>query len=286
MSYLDHIKRSNQYDADRFLPFFVGNEQMGWVMPDFMDHLKAYDNVFQVDEMRLQIHPDLKTAQSRTEALAPVLEALHRQGVIASWVGEPYAVSHHFDEQPRLLMERAAVSYFGVRGYGVHVNGLVQKQDGVHIWIARRTRDKPMWPGRLDQMVAGGQPYGIGLMENVIKESAEEAAIPENLSSQAEAVSEIHYRGQNNRGMNVDTLFNYDLWMPEDFTPHNTDGEVDEFMLMPLEEMAHITDTSDEFKDNCNLVNIDLLLRQGYIEPSHPDYDAITQGLYAPATLV
>ena len=286
MSYLDHIKRCNQYDAAQFMPFYVGDEQMGWAARDFVKHLTSHDSVFQLEQQRLLIHPALKSPQDRSRALAPVLEDLHRQGVIASWVGELYAVSHAFEEEPRLLMERAAVSYFGVRGYGVHVNGLVQRKDGVSIWIARRTRDKPFWPGRLDQMVAGGQPYGVGLLENVIKESAEEAAIPESLARKAEAVSVIHYRGQNKHGVNVDTLFNYDLWLPEDFIPHNTDGEVDEFILMPLEEMAQITDTTDEFKDNCNLVNIDLLLRQGYIAPSHPDYAAIKQGLYAPATLL
>ena len=85
--------------------------------------------------------------------------------------------------------------------------------------------------------------------------------------------------------MNSDTLFNYDLWLPEDFIPENTDDEVDEFMLMSLEEMAHLTDTTDEFKNNCNLVNIDLLIRQGVITEKHPEYQQINQQLYMPAKL-
>ena len=80
-------------------------------------------------------------------------------------------------------------------------------------------------------------------------------------------------------------MFNYDLWLPEDFVPENTDGEVDEFMLMSFEEMAQLTDTSNEFKNNCNLVNIDLLLRKGVINQSHPDFDDIKQELYTPAKL-
>ena len=86
-------------------------------------------------------------------------------------------------------------------------------------------------------------------------------------------------------GINSDTLFNYDLWLPEDFVPENTDGEVDEFLLMPLSEMAHITDTTNDFKNNCNLVNIDLLIRQGVINENHPDFYQIKQLLYAPAKL-
>lgn len=285
MSYLDHIKNCNRYEADHFIPFYVDDEQVGWTLKTFAENLKAYPSVFLLDGISLRVHPDLKTAQQRSEAIAPVLWELHQKGVIDSWVDELYAVNQTFDETPRFIMERAAVSFFGVRGYGVHLNGLVKKQEGIYIWVARRTKDKPFWPGKLDQMVAGGQPVGVGLMDNMMKESEEEAAIPRSLASKAEFVSELHYCGAGIRGMNIDTLYNYDLWLPEDFVPKNTDGEVDAFLLMPLEEMAHMTETSVEFKDNCNLVNIDLLLRQGLINQSHPDYDEIKRRLYATATL-
>jgi len=81
--------------------------------------------------------------------------------------------------------------------------------------------------------------------------------------------------------MSVDTLFNYDLWLPEDFIPENTDGEVEEFILMPIAEMAQLTETTSEFKDNCNLVNIDLLIRLNLINNSHQDYHEIVEQLYA-----
>lgn len=290
MSYLDHIKNCNSYEAQHFMPFYVGDEIMGLSERKFVQNLKDYPEVFLVEQNCLKLHPDLSSVDQRSREVAPVLMKLYEEGVIDSWVDEFYAVTHIFGEEPRLLMERAAVSYFGVRGYGVHINGLVQKADGIYIWIARRTKDKPFWPGKLDQIVAGGQPAGISLMENVTKESAEEAGIPSSTASKAEFVSEIHYCGEtsggNSRGINIDTLFNYDLWLQEDFMPHNTDGEVDEFMLIPLEQMAELTNNTDEFKDNCNLVNIDLLLRQGLITESHPDYIEITERLYAPAKII
>lgn len=263
--------------------------QYGWALNAFVEKLRVYESVFTVAEDSLDIDPTLTTPKQRSAAIKPILEDLYQQGFIDTWVNELYAITNQFGDEPALLIERASVSYFGARGYGVHVNGLVEKSDGVYIWIAKRAKDKPFWPGSLDQIVAGGQPAGISLMDNVIKESAEEAAIPKSLSSKAKLVSEIHYRGEThsekNRGLNVDTLFNYDLWLPEDFTPVNTDGEVDEFILMSLEEMAHITDTSHDFKANCNLVNIDLLLRRGLIRETHPDYKDIVQTLYSPAIL-
>ena len=283
MHYLDHIRNCNTFTPDQYLPFFVGDEQLGWTKKSFAEKLKPFDRVFSVTEKSLTLNDTLDTPQERSEAIAAVLKTLHKEGVIDSWVDELYGVTLSYGEIPRFLMERAAVTFFGVRGYGVHINGLVKKADGVYIWVARRTSEKPFWPGMLDQMVAGGQPAGIGRMENVIKESAEEANIPFEVAKTAELVSTLHYRGETHRGMSVDTLFNYDLWLPEDFIPENTDGEVDEFILMSLEEMAQITDTTKEFKDNCNLVNIDLLLRLGLINKSHSNYKEITSTLYAPA---
>jgi isopentenyldiphosphate isomerase len=153
----------------------------------------------------------------------------------------------------------------------------------VYNWVAIRAKDKPFWPGKYDQMVAGGQGIGIGLMDNVIKESAEEADIPIEIASQAQQRTTLSYCLASHRGLNINTLFNYDLWLPEDFTPVNTDGEVDEFILMPLEQVAEIIDTTDQFKANCNLVTIDLLIRSGVINDSHVDFKAITDLLYTPA---
>jgi isopentenyldiphosphate isomerase len=297
MSYLDRIQSCNNFSTENYLPFMINDELIGWANNSFIDKLQNFRSVFEITSEELRFVPELTNQELRTQAISPIIDALHQQGVIESWVGETYAVTNTFGEAPFFQMERAAVAYFGVRSYGVHINGLVNKSDGVYIWVARRTKAKPFWPGKLDQIVAGGQPAGISLMENVIKESAEEANIPKQLANQAKLVSEIHYLGKNTLrkspkdsvndtlGMNSDTLFNYDLWLPQDFVPENTDGEVDEFILMSLEEMAHLTDTTDEFKNNCNLVNIDLLLRQGVINSEHPDYSDIKQQLYTPAKL-
>ncbi len=283
MSYLNHIENCNHYNADEFIPFIVAEKQLGWITKSFSLHLKRWQEVFQCRDLDIILNPELSTPEQRSKAIRPILKTLHKEGIIDSWVGELYAVNNHYADEPALLMERAAVSFFGVRGYGVHANGLVEKPDGTYIWIARRTKNKPFWPGQLDQMVAGGQPAGIGRLQNLIKESAEEANIPAAMIGTPKIVSTLHYRGASSRGMNVDTLFNYDIYLPESFVPENTDGEVDEFILMPLEEMAHLTETTDKFKDNCNLVNIDLLIRRGLINDSHSDYTAICEKLYAAA---
>ena len=44
----------------------------------------------------------------------------------------------------------------GTQAYGVHINGFVETDEGLELWVARRSRDKPTWPGKLDHIVAGG----------------------------------------------------------------------------------------------------------------------------------
>ena len=65
------------------------------------------------------------------------------------------------------------------------MNGYVETNGEPQIWVARRSRSKPTAPGKLDHLVAGGQPIGIGLTENLIKEAAEEASLPEALARRA-----------------------------------------------------------------------------------------------------
>src|SRR3546814_18788535 len=106
------------------------------------------------------------------------------------------------------------------------------------MWIGRRARDKHTYPGMLDNTVAGGQPLGLSLRENLVKECAEEAAIPPALAERAVAVSAISYRHMTEEGFKPDVQFCFDLELPPDFVPRNTDGEIERFPLQPVEEVA------------------------------------------------
>ena len=178
-----------------------------------------------------------------------------------------------------MVIERAAVQPFGVCGYGVHVNGYVRTSDGLRMWLGRRARNKPTAPGKLDQMVAGGQPAGLGLLENVVKECAEEAGIAEDLARQARPAGAISYCLETAGGLRPDVVYVFDLELPHEFVPQNTDGEVDGFYLWPVEQVASVVRYSTEFKFNCSLVVIDFLIRHGVLPPEHHDYLALLAGL-------
>lgn len=99
------------------------------------------------------------STEARTQAVAAVLLKLRQDhGLLSGWRDELYPVTPAFDAEPLLLIERAAAPYFGIRAYGVHINGYVVRPDGSKaLWVARRSAQKQTWPGKLDHIVAGGQ---------------------------------------------------------------------------------------------------------------------------------
>ena len=286
MSYLDRIAECNNHDPSRYRPFLVAGQRVGWLRQPFLERLRDFPDVFSVDKTAVALNPDLDSFETRSEAFDTVLHRLAADGAIAGWRGEKYPVSTGFTEPPLMQMERAATPQFGVCAYGVHINGYVRSGDTIRLWIARRSRAKPSYPGMLDNFVAGGQPIGIGLGDNVIKELAEEADVPRALAERAVPVGAITYShempdGETPGGLKSDVIFVYDLVLPDDFEQRNRAGELEEFYLRPLAEAMATTRETRDFKYNCALVNIDFFIRHGALNPeTDPDYLAIVKGLH------
>lgn len=285
MSYLDRIRAANTHRLDGYLPFRIDAIRVGCVSHEFAQTLSQWPEVFQVEDRQISLAASLQAVgvpvAERTCAVAEVLETLRERGLIDGWRDELYPVNRTWSDPARLLIERAAVPWFGVRGYGVHMNGYVREPEGMRMWVARRSLTKPTGPGKLDQMVAGGQPANIGLRENMIKECEEEAGIPLEIAGRVRAVGAISYALQTSTGFRPDLIFNFDLELPADFSPVNSDGEVEDFYLWPMERVMETVRESDAFKFNCGLVVIDFLVRHGYIAADDPEYPELVEGLFA-----
>lgn len=279
MSFLDRIAACNTWDPSRYRVFRVDGVDVGLVAADTIRHLRRYPDVFSVGETAIDLAPGLASPDERTEAVARVLRDLADGGLIPGWRDEPYPVGTDFWSPPLFVMERAAVPLFGVRGYGIHVNGYVPGDGGMRMWIGRRSRTKPTGPGKLDQVVAGGQPAGLSLRDNLIKECAEEANIGREISSRAVPAGAVTYCTERDEGLRRDVLFVYDLELPAEFEPENTDGEIDEFYLWTMDRVMETIEEGDAFKFNCALVVIDFMVRHGFVEPERPDYLKILRGL-------
>lgn len=282
MSFLDHIRRCNAHDIGQFRPWYIGTIQAGWIHRDFEPRLRARPDLFVQNGGRLSLVDSLGDPAERTAVVEAWLRDLREEeGLFGDWRDERYPVTPDLKRAPLMDMERAAVPSFGIRAFGVHLTGYVRRADGLHIWVPRRAYDKPTYPGLLDNTVAGGQPTGLGLMENVVKECAEEAGIPESVARLAKAVGCITYCYQSGIELKPDVQYVFDLELPDGFAPLAVDGEVDSFELWPVSRvMERVRDTFD-FKYNCNLVLIDFFVRHGLIEADDPDYLAIVSGLRA-----
>lgn len=279
MAYLDHIRACNRRDPSRFVPFYAAEKRIGWIARDQVHPLTDFKDLFLVSADRVDLSSALDTPEARSEALDPVCRVLTDRGLTPPRREEAFPVGTRFGEC-LFTIERACIPFFGVRAYGLHVNGFVRRNDELLLWIPRRRDDLVVAPGKLDNMVAGGQPAGLTLTENLIKEADEEASVPADLARRARSVGVISYVMENSHGLKPDILFNYDLETPADFTPINRDGEVGDFRLIPAQDVMNIVDESEAFKFNSNLVLIDFFIRHGLLTPDHPDYVDLAVGLH------
>lgn len=263
-----HIAACNAMpDEARLLAFHMAGQRVGWLLPEAARVLTFFPQHVHFDQQGVALAARLRSAPARSAALAELGAALVRAGLAARLRGELYDVRAAPGGPVLAHLDRGVVPAFGVRAEGVHVNGLVRRPDGLHLWVGRRARDKALAPGKLDHVVAGGMPAGLGPEETLVKEAAEEAAIPPELAVQARKVATIAYAMQVEDGIRVDLSHCYDLDLPPDFTPYPNDGEVESFTLMPVAEVFALVRDTDDFKFNVNLVLIDLFLREGLIDP-------------------
>lgn len=222
----------------------------------------------------LMLAENITGFDARSEALATASQWISKR-YDQPLRNEMYPVLLHWEDQPLAQIDRAAVPWFGVRGFGIHVNGFVRKADGMYLWIAERASNRQADPEKLDNIIGGGQPIGISLEDNLCKEAHEEAGMDADLAKTAKRVGLINYMTEKQNGLRNDTLFIFDLELSEDFVPKNTDGEVASFQLLPVQQVAKIIHDTDRFKFNCSLVIIDFMMRHGFLTTEHSEYNQL-----------
>ncbi|HEU0118168.1 MAG TPA: DUF4743 domain-containing protein [Alphaproteobacteria bacterium] len=280
--YLRHFQACNTHDLSKFAPFFIGPVQYGWIPEPLASDLLGNMDMFDAHQNGLRLASRFDDFITRSQALATAASWL------ATKTGRPlrnemYPIVSAWGDEPLAQIDRAAVPLFGVRGFGVHVNGFVRKADGIHLWIGERAHDRQVDPGKLDNFIGGGQPIGLSIEDNLCKEAKEEAGIDASLAKTAKRTRDIRYMIERTSGLRNDTLFIFDMELPEGHTPKNTDGEVAAFHLMPIAEVAKIVHDTDRFKFNCNLVIIDFLIRHGFLTEKDGEFSAIKAFLEKPS---
>jgi hypothetical protein len=277
---LRHVVSLNRWRIEHFRPFFIAGQRVGYLKDAMCKALGQWPQDFSISDKRVDLIVEANDFQRASEQLDAAVHKLVEQGVIGKYLGEIYPITGTNREQQYALLDRGAAGYFGIRTYGQHLNGYVETDSGLKLWVARRSADRIQFPNKLDNIVAGGLPQNLTLQQNLLKECQEEADIPEHLVAQAVATGAVSYCCETEIGLKPDTLYCYDLQLPESFIPTNTDGEVAEFMLMDVHEVLELVLESEEFKTNCNLVLLDFFVRHGVIDPEQPGYLELLEGLH------
>jgi len=260
-----HIAACNNTSSPAGLvPFRLGEAQVGWVQPGAAKALTFLPAEVHFDGRGVSLPARLRTSAQRSEALGRLAHHLAERGH-GRVRGELFDIREHAEGPVLATLDRGAVPLFGVIGQGVHVNGLVRRADGLHVWVGHRARHKAVAPGLLDNLVAGGIPAGLTAEETLVKEAGEEASIPPALAATARRAGRLSYILTNEEGLRRDVLHCFDLDLPEGFEPRPNDDEVERFELWPAERLLGAVRDTEGVKFNVNLVLIDLFLREGMV---------------------
>lgn len=259
----ERLRAARDFRPQRFLPLRLGAERIGWVRRGEADRLRAWPGLFDVSSSEIQLRAAAEPALSA--ALAPVAQALADEGAIRGWRDETYAVRANEGDEALFHIERAAMRFFGLTSSAAHLNGFVFQDDNPTIWVARRSAAKSIDPGMLDNLVAGGVSSGQDPWQALLRECGEEAGIPLALAQEARPAGVLSVCQEVSEGLNREMLHVYDLELPADFAPRNTDGEVSEFLRLDAQELAGRI-ARGEMAVEAGLVAADFALRHGAID--------------------
>ena len=246
------------------LPVLLGDRTVGHLVPEFTP--------FVIESLQREPIAHLHVS-ARGLALATVSPAqlstslrilamrMRSAGLIPAWRNEEFAF-YGADGHEYFRVERAAFRSLGVQSQAAHINGVTANGQ---LWVGRRSESKQIDPGKLDNLAAGGISAAETVVHCAIRELWEEAGIPEPIASGITPAGKLLIsRPHPPHGIHHESLFIFDLELPNHLIPVNHDGEVSGFIQLDLAEAAARI-LADEFTTDAALVTADFILRRNRI---------------------
>lgn len=264
---------------------------IGYMLQDVLDELKkvpfiSKEIVLDPYARTVRIFHKYPTELKRTALVAKTTHYLRKNqtfGVLKSWRNEMWPV-YGRNNEVLFSMERAAIGLFGYMRYGIHLIAYVRCPTALHgikLWVPKRSKFKNAWPGLFDNTVAGGLMTNENPFECVIRESDEEASLPERIvreRAKSQGTVRYIYMTESRPGIEDGYIYPecqwvYDLELPEDVIPAPNDGEVESFSLCSVEEVREQL-ARGRWKPNCAVIILDFFIRHGILTPENEPYFA------------
>jgi 8-oxo-dGTP pyrophosphatase MutT (NUDIX family) len=225
------------------IPLRAAGSQVGWLHPKWIRRVLEQPSPWRLQSGGVELSSERPTFASRSAAVADWAEAIRASGSLPGWRDERVAIRSL--DRPLFSIERALLRPLGLLLNSVQANVWCMGTHGPQIWIARRSMSKPVEPGKLDALVAGGIAGFDEPFSTLVRECAEEAAIDESLARQAVAVGtlDLSYATQYDGlpALHREHIYLFDLQLPAQTVPQPHDGEHAEILSMsPAQVYASI----------------------------------------------
>lgn len=131
------------------------------------------------------------------------------------------------------------------------------------IHFGKRSNKLKIFPNHLDNAIAGGQPIKLSILENLKKEAFEEAGLKSEKLKLLKKGNTVNYIHNNKDRLISGIIFNYHLEKCEGMVLKNIDGEVENFISLPLFDIYKILEKKI-LKPNCIIPILDFLILNNY----------------------
>ncbi len=158
-------------------------------------------------------------------------------------------------------IQRSLLSIFGFPQYGVHCNAWSKINGITYFYLAKRSKKLDDFPNLYDNLIGGGQPTGISIIQNLKKEAFEEAGIKKISERKLKRGNTIKYFHNHNNRAFSGIIFTYDLEMTGENKFVNMDGEVQSFKCIAIDELYKILE-KNMLKPNAIIPIADFFLRK------------------------
>jgi 8-oxo-dGTP pyrophosphatase MutT (NUDIX family) len=242
--------RASQAPLQPRVPLLAGGIVIGSVLSELVDEIGTLPS-WDIDSLLLKQEFSSELAWNLqgelTASLASIARALHEADighVRHHWRDEQLAV---LDDQGQHLgsVERGAVRPLGIATRAVHLVG--QTADG-RVWVQQRALDKSNDPGQWDTLMGGMVSAQDSLEAALARETWEEAGL---VLGDLQAVTHggcVRIQrptagvgdGGDDAGIGymVEAIDWFQCRVPDGMVPVNQDGEVAQFKLLSIDELA------------------------------------------------